>query len=264
MTTRNNPRLIATGLALSLVALPVAAQEWGSKSALDSEKNCAAQNGNVVTLGYQTGSGLEDSSKLQQYETVPKGVLLSCVSFAWKNDKDLFIKATGTKLGLDDQFASVVVGKKDFRLFGTWDQNPNWMSNTARTPYTETSPGVFRAPDGMRRALQNIYVPWIPPTASNPIGTGTAPANPTVPGFFAVEPWVNDSFPVDLDVLRRTGKTGMTFNAGENTSFNLSYGREMRDGHKNLTFYGGPNYEIASPIQLSVPSQVAPASWNLA
>src|SRR6185436_105918 len=52
-----------------------------------------------------------------------------------------------------------------------------------------------------------------------------------------------------LDVLRRTGKTGMTFKAGENTSLNLSYGREMRDGHKNQTFYGGPNYEIASPIQ---------------
>jgi hypothetical protein len=64
-----------------------------------------------------------------------------------------------------------------------------------------------------------------------------------------VEPWVNNSYPVDLSVLRRTGKTGMSFKAGESTTFNLSYGREMRDGHKNLTFYGGPDYEIASPIQ---------------
>jgi hypothetical protein len=250
MTTRSNPRLIALSLALSVAALPAAAQEFGSKSALDSEKNCIVTDGKgVVTLGYQTGGGLEDSSKLQQYETVPKGAILPCVAFAWKNDKDFFIKATGTKLGLDDQFASVVLGKKNFKLFGSWDQNPNWLSNTARTPYTETSPGVFRVPDGMRKALQDIYVPWIPPTAANPIGTGTAPANPTVPGFYAVEAWVNNAFPVDLSVLRRTGKTGMSYKAGENTSFNLSYGREMRDGHKNQTFYGGPNYEIASPIQ---------------
>jgi len=40
----------------------------------------------------------------------------------------------------------------------------------------------------MRLALQNVYVPWIPGTAANPIGTGNAPANPTVAGFFAHGP----------------------------------------------------------------------------
>jgi hypothetical protein len=246
-------RKIRVSLALAGAALlvPVAsAQEFGSRSARNSEKNCTSAGAGGVTIGYQTGSGLDQSSKLQQYETVPKGALLSCATYGWKNDKNYFADVTGTKLGLDDQFASLVAGKTDsFKLLLSWDQNPNWQSNTARTPYTETSAGVFHVPDGMRKSLQNVYVPWVPPTSSNPIGTGSAPANPTVPGFYAVQPWVNDSQPIDLLYLRRTGRSALSFKSGKNWNFNLSYARELRDGNKNTTFYGGPSYEVATPLK---------------
>ena len=35
---------------------------------------------------------------------------------------------------------------------------------------------------------------------------------------------------------------------GESLVFNVSYARETRNGNKNTTFYGGPNYEVATPI----------------
>ena len=68
---------------------------------------------------------------------------------------------------------------------------------------------IFHVPDGMRLALQNVYTPWVAPTSSNPAGVGSAPANPTVPGFFAVEPWVHGRCrAIDLRYVRKTGKAG--------------------------------------------------------
>jgi hypothetical protein len=245
MTMKNIARPLALAAVLGAAALPASAQ-WGP----EEEKNCFAKGSTgSLTLAAQGGSGFEDSSKLQQFETFPKGVFVPCANFSWKNDKEYFIDAVGTKLGLDDQFASVLAGKKGgFQLNLTWDQNPNWQSNTARTPYTEVAPGVFHVPDAMQLALQNVYVPWVTPTATNPVGTGTAPANPTVAGFYAVEPWVSESYPIDLRYLRKTGKAGLEIPVGHDFVFNVDYSRETRDGNKNTTFYGGPNYEVATPI----------------
>lgn len=231
--------VVSLGVALSLVAMPAVAQD-------EKEPKSAGS----VTVGGQGGGGIDDSSKLQQYETVPKGAFIDSASYSWRGSSSYFLDLKGAKLGLDDQYGSLVFGKKgSFKLFGSWDQNADWMSNTARTPFTETAPGVFHVPDGMRLALQNLYVPWIPGTAANPIGTGTAPANPTVAGFFGVEPWVNQGQPIYLGYMRRTGKAGLNVKRGEDWNFNLSYAKELRDGNKNTTFYGGSyNLEVATPI----------------
>jgi hypothetical protein len=245
MTMKNVVRLAA---AASLLALPASAQ-WGP----EEEKHCLTKGGGgSLTLSAQGGDGFLDSSKLQQFETFPKGVFVPCAYFSWKNDKDYFLDVRGTKLGLDDQSASLVGGKKGgFKLKLGWDQNPNWMSNTAQTPFSETRSGqtaFFHVPDGMRLALQNVYTPWVTPTANNPSGVGGAPANPTVPGFYAVEPWVTGAPPIDLRFERKTGRAGFDVPVGESLVLSASYAHETRSGNKNATFYGGPNYEVATPI----------------
>ena len=246
MTMKNITRIAALAAVLAALAIPASAQ-WGP----EEEKNCTGAGS--VTLAGQTGSGLDDSSKLQQFETIPKGVFVPCVNFKWTSDKNYFIDARGTKLGLDDQFASILAGKKGGAVLRlNWSQNPNWMSNTAQSPYSQTISGntaYYHVPDGMRQALQNVYTPWVTPTAANPVGIGNAPANPTVPGFFAVEPWVADAPGIDLRYIRKTGRVGFDIPAGENFVFHATYGRETRDGNKNTTFYGGPNYEVATPIK---------------
>ncbi|HLA79737.1 MAG TPA: MtrB/PioB family outer membrane beta-barrel protein [Vicinamibacteria bacterium] len=235
MTMKNNARRLSVGLALSLLAWPALGQD--------------SKTSGAVSVGAQGGSGINDSSKLQQYEVVPEGVFLAGAKLSWKGGSDYFLDLKGTNLGLDDQAASLLFGKKgSFKLKVSWDQNPNWMSNTARTPFTETSPGVLQLPDGMQQALQNVYVPWIPGTASNPVGTGSAPANPTAAGFFAVDPWVSNSQPIDLRYVRKTGKAGLSFPIGNDLNVNVTYSRETRQGNKNTTFYGGPDYEVATPI----------------
>jgi hypothetical protein len=245
MTTKNLVCLLALVAILSAFALPASAQ-WGP----EEEKNCFL-NGKkgTITLSGQINDAQGDSSKLEQFEEIPEGVLVPCAAYSWSNEK-YFFDAKAIDVGYDDQFIGGVFGKKGGFLFDlSWDQNPNWQSNTARTPYTETSAGVFSAPDSMRLALQNVYVPWVPPTASNPVGIGTAPANPTVPGFYAVEDYVNLGLPAfDLRYVRKTGRAGFEVPVGKSLVLNASYAREQRDGNKNTTFYGGPSYEVATPI----------------
>ena len=246
MTKNTVVRQLALALIVSTLALPASAQ-WGP----EEEKNCFLKQGQkgTLTLSGQINSAQGDSSKLEQYEEIPEGVLVPCAAYSWSNEK-YFFDAKTIDVGYDDQFLGGLFGKKGGFLLGvSWDQNPNWQSNTARTLYTETSPGILQFPDPVRLALQNVYAPWVPPTSSNPVGIGTAPANPTVPGFYAVENYVNSGLPTfDLRYVRKTGRAGFEYPVGKNLVLNASYAHEMRDGNKNTTFYGGPDYEVATPI----------------
>ena len=48
--------------------------------------------------------------------------------------------------------------------------------------------------------------------------------------------------------MRKTGRAGISVPVGQAFLFDASYSREKRDGNKNTTFYGGPSYEVATPI----------------
>ena len=149
MTMKNIIRLLALVAILTASALPASAQ-WGP----EEEKNCFL-NGKkgTITLSGQSNSAQGDSSKLEQFEEIPNGFLVPCAAYGWSNEK-YFFDAKAIDALYDDQFLGATFGKKGgFQLDLTWDENPNWQSNTARTPYTETSPGVFDIPDATRLAL---------------------------------------------------------------------------------------------------------------
>ncbi len=239
MTMTNKHKVLFSLVAvLALAALPVVAQDEGHSAG-------------GATVSGQGGDGLNDSSKLEQYGEIPEGVFVPDFWYSYSKGK-FYLDVDGTNPGLNDQFLSLDTGKKDaFNLRITWDENPNWMSNTARTPYTEVSPGVFKVPDGMQLALQNIYAPW----------TGSAPANPLNPNFYALEGWVANGFPVDLGYQRKTGKGDLAFKLGKSGTLNLVYSREQRDGNKNTTFYGGPDFEVATPINYTTDDFKVAFDW---
>jgi hypothetical protein len=250
MTMKNIARLTALAAALSFIAALPARAQWGP----EEEKNCFTKGmKGTITIAGQTNSAQGDSSKLEQYEEIPKGFLVPCAAYGWENQTYTF-DFKGIDVGYDDMFLGAGFGKKGgFKLGVSWDQNPNWQSNTARTPYTYSergNTGYFAAPDDMQLTLQNIYTPWVAPTSSNPAGVGTAPANPTVKNFYAVGSYL-DSLnlqPFDLRYVRKTGRAGVEIPVGKQLLFTANFSRETRKGNKNTTFYGGPDYEVATPI----------------
>jgi hypothetical protein len=264
---KSDRRLLPLALALALLAAPAGAQDPvpapGEPAASPTpapppdsppaEMPAPVPAGPTLTGGAsvaaQGGSGIDESSKLQQYETVPVGVYLESAWFRWARG-DHYLRFEGTKLGLDDQFAGLRAGReRTWNLDVTWDENPNFISNAARTPYAETDPGVFRLPDGFRLANQNQYQPWVAPSSNSPSGIGSCPSNATAPCFYSFEPWVANGAPIDIRYERRTGRAALSYRKGEAWTFGVSGARESREGNKNTTFYGGtPSIEIASPI----------------
>lgn len=233
MKTHNRPYLFSLALAISLAAVPAFAQ--------DAPADQAKASGSV-TVGAQNGTGIDDSSKLQQYETVPKGVTVFDANFDWLSSK-YFMKFDGTKLGQDDQSAAFQAGaKRAWKLNLSLNENPRWFSNTAETLYTQPSPGVFVLPDGMRTALQKIWSPATSETA--------APANSSDNRFWSLRDYMNGAQPVDLRYVRKTGVVGFDVTAVENWTFKASYQRETRDGSQPVAFTAGPGIdEVANPVK---------------
>ena len=98
---KNKARLLSLAVASCLAALPAVGQEGTGSTTSGS-----------VTVSAQGGSGINDSSKLQQYEVVPEGVFLSGARLSWQGKDDYFLDMKGSHLGLDDQYASLLFGRK--------------------------------------------------------------------------------------------------------------------------------------------------------
>ncbi len=237
MTIFKRTHLLALTLVFSLVALPAVAQ--GVAQGIKEPP----QTTGGITVGGQTGSGLNDSSKLQQYETVFNGASLLDADFAWKNNSRYFLTFLGNRLGLDDQSASLRAGQKGSWQFSvSLDQNPRWFSNTAETLYNQSSPGVFTLSDAMRSSLQRIWYPM----STDP----KAPADSNDPRFWSVRDSMSGAQPVDLRYLRRTSRAAFDVTALEHWTFTMAYQRETRGGTQPVAFTAGPGIdEVANPIQ---------------
>lgn len=234
MTTKRNNRLLIPVIALALAALPALGQDKVPGTTFS------------LTFGSQGGSGINESSKLQQYEVIKQGFVLFHAALSWQDAKGGYLKFKGRNVGLDDQSASLVGGKEGaWKLSLSLDQNPNWYSNTGATLYSQDPSGGFRLPDGMRDSLQRIWSPWR--------GTGStelaAPANSNDNRFWSYRDYLSGAQAVDLRYVRKTSKASLDYMALKNWNFKFSYQRENRDGTQPLIFYGPVIAEIAQPIK---------------
>ncbi len=233
------------GIAFAIIALPGFAQstDEGPKGS--------------VTVGEQTGNNLRQSSKLQQYESIPTNPTIYDAEIAIGKGAGYWMNFRAHNVGAEDQFSLFEGGKYgEFKWKLSWDQNPNWYSNTAQTLYVETSPGIFSLPSSLRAALQAVY--WTPGggaiavTASDPRSVALGAEL----GFYtlgAPNAALNNNYPlhdVDLKVLRRTGKAGFTYNGFEHWVLSLNYTQERRTGAQATSIFDGTSIlEVAAPIQ---------------
>lgn len=229
-------RLLIPVISLALAALPVLAQDNAPKTAFR------------LTLGTQGASGINDSSKLQEYEVIKRGLVIFDAAFDWHGAKGGYLRFAAKNLGLDDQSASLAGGNEGFwKLSLTLDQNPRWFSNTGATLYSQSMPGTFKLADGMRDSLQRIWSPWRGTGSTEP----AAPANSNDNRFWSFRDYLPGAQPVDLRYVRKTSRAGFEYTGLKDWAFSLALQRENRNGTEPVVFTGtgGPGIiEIAQTI----------------
>lgn len=250
MTPKINHRLFSLVIVFALAASSGLAQDKDPKLAFS------------LTVGGQGGTGINQSSKLQQYEVVKKGLILLKAAFSWQGPNGRYLRIRGRNIGLDDQSASLDFGKESsWKLSLSLDQNPRWFSNTGASLYSESSSGEFKLPDAMRAGLQRIWSPWQ--------GSGSteraAPANSNDNRFWSYRDFLSGAQAVDLRYVRTTDKASFDLSAIKNWNFKLSYQRENRNGSQPFAFTssGGPGIiEIAQPIKYTTDELRADVDFN--
>jgi len=150
MNARTTMKFLALGVvALLFVGVAAFAQD--------------ATTSATVSVGGEVVSGDHNSSRLEQYEVYPSGLVLFGADFEWNAKSGYYFTFSGDHLGFDDQDAIFTWGKKStFKLDLTVDENPRWFSNMGRSFWGERAPGTLNylngevAPVDLRYKRSNV------------------------------------------------------------------------------------------------------------
>lgn len=98
----------------------------------------------------------EDRGKFEEYREVPAGPFLENLHLRIdRADENYFLELRAREIGEEDQNILLWGGRPGRSLFEfEWDQTPHTYSNTGRSPFVETSPGIFELPDLLQTTLE--------------------------------------------------------------------------------------------------------------
>lgn len=138
----------------------------------------------------------EDRGKFEEYGEVPAGPFLENLYLRVdRADDRYFLELKAREIGEEDQnflLRSVRPGRSLFEF--EWDQTPHTYSNTGRSPFVETTPGVFQLPDLLQTSLAGAAAADRPNILRSFLAT-TPPVDLTTRWDTARFLWVGSPYP---------------------------------------------------------------------
>jgi MtrB/PioB family decaheme-associated outer membrane protein len=130
-----------------------------------------------LTVGGGSVSGLDESSKYQEYREIPNGFFLSNFDFGLKKSDWTFDLNAIDLLQEDQRIVATAKNAGGLRLIVGYDQTPVWFSNTSATLFANAGGGRMLFPEPLRQQLESTS----PPGSVGPLlGSGLAAAQPFV------------------------------------------------------------------------------------
>lgn len=139
-------------LFVFLLLLPVDlfAEPEGGKTLISGETEIG---GRAFLNG---GPSERDRGKFEEYRDIPPGLFLEKFLFRLEQEeKGYIVELQAQDAGEKDQnflLRATKLGRYAFEF--EWNQIPHHFSNTARTPYVQTAPGVYELPNSLQTQLQ--------------------------------------------------------------------------------------------------------------
>ena len=98
----------------------------------------------TVRVGGAFLSGDKDSAKLQRYEVMPENKATIDVDFDWNLGRGLYVAGSTKNALFDDERIGLEFGRRaGFKAGLFYTRSPNWISNTARSYFTDIGGDVF-------------------------------------------------------------------------------------------------------------------------
>lgn len=122
--------------------------------ALADDQPVETQGG--VTVGGGSVSGLNESSKYQEYREIPNGFFLSNLDFGLKKSEWTFDLQAVDLLQEDQRIVASLRAPGGVRLVVGYDQTPKWFSNTSATLFSSVGGGRLLFPETIRQQLESV------------------------------------------------------------------------------------------------------------
>ena len=211
--------LCAAGMALLLLPAAALAKDAGSSGVSGS-----------VTPGVQSVNQNTDSSKFNEYRDIQNGGILTSFDLDALNTRlGRYFELRGTNLFRDDQNILASMGRRGrWDLEIEWDEIPHRLSNKARTPFTESTGGLFTVPATVSQVSPGMLKELAPATSGGLTGGQKQQANDLL-----TEAWLDTYLhSVGLGNDRQKGTASLDYALRDNLTLQFDYSRENRDGNK--------------------------------
>jgi hypothetical protein len=217
----------------------------------------AQSNGNV-TFGGQWWTQNAPEAKYQEYRVIPRGGFLQ--DYVLREMNGRWAGATWGSNGLqNDQHNGLMVARGiTFRLDGEYNGIPHLLSQVAKSPFTQVSPGVFTLPDSIQRLLQN---------AADTMGTSNA-VQRTASGLYTARlaDLLNGASRVALGTQTDVSKLRLRMRPAQGWQFEVKGTQRLKSGSLAYgTSFGigsATATEVATPINQKMVDVDATGSWT--
>lgn len=190
-----------------------------------------------IETGFQQRNVDSPEAKFEEYREVPNGPVIRNYRLGMENEKNAVEFEAQNVRQLDQAFDLSISHEYKYRLSASWAQTPHLYSKEARTPYTETDPGVFRLPDQIQTDLQNNL------TDAGAV-TDTANFKRIFGSFAGGAQWV------DLRTRTDRGRVSLKTAPSDHLQWTLGFSQNNKVGKKAE----GATFGFSHVVELPVPN----------
>ncbi|MBI4483162.1 MAG: MtrB/PioB family decaheme-associated outer membrane protein [Acidobacteria bacterium] len=180
-----------------------------------------------IEIGIRQIFGDHSSSKFNEYRHIPQGFFIQQFELNLPNllnDKFFFNFQSRETLERDQSYLLDLGAYRKYRLELAWDQTPHVFTNTAKSFFVESSPGVFTAPAPLRSRLQS------------------QPAD--------LSALLEGARPLNLSLRRNAGRGTLTYTPASDWTLQFQYSREKQTGVRP---FGTTTNSFTNTIELPEP-----------
>ena len=189
------------------------------------------------------------TSKYEEYRDLRNGFFVRKLDATFDNllGSHNYVRVQSQKTLYRDQSYLVTFGEYGkFKLQFRYDEIPHVYSNTTRTLFLETSPGVWSFPASIRSTLQASDSSNLPSLIA---GTGANSQQGVVTNFNFITP----------GITRKSGTISASYDISSNLNLNAMYWRESQNGTRpiGLIMNSSPSASATSGFGVELPETIS-------